>query len=94
MHDKKNNITIKITVFMPDVYLFIAPPNYFDTHEQMIELVKLSEKTGAAEDHNNYLSLSTITRLDRSCSIQLYQHRIDKLQMIYSYINAGLRSLI
>ncbi len=51
MIDDKNNITLKRTVFISDVYLFIAPPKYMDTPEQMKDLVKLSEKSGAAEDH-------------------------------------------
>lgn len=46
-----NKTIIKKTNFISDVYLFIAPENYIDTNEQMKDLVELSEKTGAAQDH-------------------------------------------
>ncbi len=39
------------TVFISDVYLFIAPDGLMDTVEQMKELVKPAQKSGAAEDH-------------------------------------------
>ena len=50
-HFSEDNVKYRKTIFMSDVYLFIAPEGYVDTHEQMKELVKLSEKTGAASDH-------------------------------------------
>lgn len=45
------DVKVRKTIFMSDVYFFIAPEDYLDTEEQMKELVKLSEKTGAANDH-------------------------------------------
>jgi hypothetical protein len=51
IHGKDNTVTIKRTVFRSDVYLFIAPPDYLDTHEQMKKLLGHAEKSGAAQDH-------------------------------------------
>lgn len=42
---------LKKTIFISDVFIFIAPENHLDDEEEMKELVKLSEKTGAAENH-------------------------------------------
>lgn len=50
IHDN-NNIYFKPTIFMSDVYLFIAPPDYMDTNDQMKKLLSIAEKTGAANDH-------------------------------------------
>ncbi len=47
----KTDIRIRKTIFMSDVFFFIAPKDYLDDEIQMKELVKLSEKTGAASDH-------------------------------------------
>jgi len=51
VHEDDGRLMIKKTVFISDVYLFIAPAEYMDTCEQMKDLVRLSEKTGSAEDH-------------------------------------------
>jgi len=51
MHDENDNIFFKPTIFMSDVYLFIAPPDYLDTESQMKRLLSIAEKTGAANDH-------------------------------------------
>lgn len=50
-HFSEENVKYRKTIFMSDVHLFIAPEGYLDTEEQMKDLVKLSEKTGAASDH-------------------------------------------
>jgi hypothetical protein len=42
---------IRRTVFMSDVYLFIAPSGYLDDFDQMKSLVEMAEKKGAASDH-------------------------------------------
>lgn len=51
MHDVNNNVNFRPSIFMSDVYLFIAPPNYIDTNDQMKRLLSIAEKTGAANDH-------------------------------------------
>lgn len=51
IHEKDDNVYFKPTIFMSDVYLFIAPPNYIDTNDQMKDLLSIAEKTGAANDH-------------------------------------------
>ena len=57
-----SNTTSKVrkTIFMSDVYFFIAPEGYLDNQSQMKELVKLSEKTGAANDHK-LLSIESLS---------------------------------
>jgi len=50
-HLNENKIITKRTRFISDVYLFIAPPNYIDTKEQMKYLVEGAEETGSAQDH-------------------------------------------
>jgi hypothetical protein len=55
--DSKGNIQYKehtetwYTRFMSDVFLFIAPKNYLDTNDQMMELLQASEKSGASSAH-------------------------------------------
>ena len=49
------------TVFRSDIYLFIAPPNYLDTEQQMKVLVGHAETSGAAKAHK----LTTIDALRR-----------------------------
>jgi hypothetical protein len=44
-------VTIKRTVFRSDVYLFIAPPGYLDSNDQMKRLLSHAEESGAAQDH-------------------------------------------
>jgi hypothetical protein len=39
------------TVFISDVYLFIAPGGLIDDQDQLIKLVEPAQKSGAAEDH-------------------------------------------
>lgn len=51
IHDNEGRLTLKRTVFRSDVYLFIAPPGYMDTHEEMKRLFSLAEQKGAASDH-------------------------------------------
>ena len=51
MHDKNDNVSIKETRFISDVFLYVSPSGYIDTPEQMKEKVKHSEVSGAAEDH-------------------------------------------
>jgi len=89
--DKNNIVTIKKTVFISDVYLFIAPPNYMDTELQMKELVKLSEKTGAAEDHK----LITVNGL-REWIEEAESNRIanETFTDDLLFINTELRSLV
>jgi hypothetical protein len=41
----------KRTVFRSDVYLFIAPPNYIDSEDQMKKLLGHAEESGAAQSH-------------------------------------------
>jgi hypothetical protein len=51
IHDDDGKVSIKRTIFKSDIYLFIAPSGYLDTHEQMKTLLSHAEKSGAAEDH-------------------------------------------
>lgn len=51
IHEDDGKISIKRTVFITDVYLFIAPVNYLDTKEQMKKLLAHAEESGAAQDH-------------------------------------------
>ncbi|MBN2228122.1 MAG: NUDIX domain-containing protein [Candidatus Thorarchaeota archaeon] len=51
MHDKNDDVSFKRTIFMSDVYLFIAPPGYLDNEDQMKNLFALAEKKGAAQSH-------------------------------------------
>ena len=46
IHGSDGKITIKRTVFRSDVYLFVAPPEYLDTDEQMKRLFSISEQRG------------------------------------------------
>jgi NUDIX domain len=50
---------IRPTRFISDVYLFIAPEGYIDSPEEMDELFKRSEESGAALDHK----LATVEEL-------------------------------
>jgi hypothetical protein len=50
-HEKDDVVVSRRTVFRSDVYLFVAPPSYIDTHEEMKKLVQLAEVQGAASDH-------------------------------------------
>lgn len=51
IHDGSGKVTTKRTVFRSDVYLFIAPPKYLDTADQMVALLGHAEKSGAAKAH-------------------------------------------
>ncbi len=51
IHRDDGSVRIKKTVFRSDVYLFIAPPEYLDTDEQMRRLLEIAEQKGAASDH-------------------------------------------
>ena len=51
IHDEEDKITIKRTVFRSDVYLFVAPPQYLDTTEQMDQLLGHARLSGAAQAH-------------------------------------------
>jgi hypothetical protein len=51
IHLNDKNFTIKRTIFRSDVYLFIAPPNYLDTQDQMKKLLSHAEEAGAAQAH-------------------------------------------
>jgi hypothetical protein len=44
-------VVIRRTVFRSDVYLFIAPRSYLDTHEEMTALLGHAEASGAAQAH-------------------------------------------
>lgn len=50
--DDEGTVVTKRTVFRSDVYLFIAPPGYLDTEEQMDKYVGVAEVSGAAQDHS------------------------------------------
>jgi len=50
IHDG-DNVVIKDTVFMSDVFFFIAPEGYLDTEQQMAKTFSLAEKRGAAQAH-------------------------------------------
>ncbi len=91
MHDKEGKISIQKTVFMSDVYLFIAPRNYIDTHEQMKNLVELSEKTGAAEDHK-IISVNSLRKWIEDEESKRISHEIFTDDLLF--INLELRSLI
>ncbi len=92
MLDDDNNITtIKRTVFISDVYLFIAPPKYMDTHEQMKGLVKLSEKSGAAQDHK----IISVDKLrDWIKEEESKQTALEVFTDDLLYVNLELRSLL
>jgi len=51
IHLNDKDFTIKRTIFRSDVYLFIAPPDYLDTQDQMKKLLSHAEEAGAAQDH-------------------------------------------
>jgi hypothetical protein len=51
IHEDDHTVASKRTVFLSDVYLFIAPPGYIDTDEQVNKLLGLAEGSGAAEAH-------------------------------------------
>jgi len=55
-----DDVVTKQTRFISDVYFYIPPAGYLDTHDQLKDLVELSEKTGAAYDHR----LVTISELN------------------------------
>lgn len=46
-----SGLEVKRTIFISDVFLFVAPLGLMDTHEHMKKLVGLAEETGAAHDH-------------------------------------------
>lgn len=85
------SIKIRKTIFISDVYLFIAPLHYMDTKKQMKELVRLSEKTGSAEDHK----LISIDALRDWIEEEEAKGNASKLFTDdLLYINLELRSLI
>lgn len=47
----ESGVEIKRTIFISDVFLFVAPRGLMDTHDDMKKLVGLAEETGAAHDH-------------------------------------------
>lgn len=51
VHLNEVNIVFKPTVFISDVFFFIAPKGYIDNEEQMRKTFELSEKKGAYEAH-------------------------------------------
>jgi hypothetical protein len=51
MHDDHGNVSFSRTMFISDVFLFIAPYGYIETEEQMKRTFELSEKRGAAQSH-------------------------------------------
>jgi hypothetical protein len=51
IHGEDGGVSIKKTVFRSDVYLFIAPPGYLDTEDQMKRLLGHAEVSGAAAAH-------------------------------------------
>ena len=51
MHDDDGNVAWKSTVFISDVFFFIAPPGYIDDENQVHKTFELSEKKGAAQSH-------------------------------------------
>jgi len=51
LHDENNKVCYKRTIFMSDIYLFIAPPDYIDNEDQMNKLLGVAEETGASLDH-------------------------------------------
>lgn len=51
MHDDAGNVTWKPTVFISDVFFFIAPPRYLDDENQVKKTFELAEKKGAAQSH-------------------------------------------
>jgi len=60
IHVGENDVVTKGTRFISDVYFYIPPTGYIDTHNQLKDLVHLSEKTGAAYNHR----LVTISELN------------------------------
>lgn len=50
--DDDGTVVTKRTVFRSDVYLFIAPPGFLDTEEQMKKYVGVAEVSGAAQAHS------------------------------------------
>lgn len=61
LHESDGQVRVERTVFMSDVYTFIAPAEYMDTEEQMKSLVALAEKKGPAIEHR----LVTVNELRR-----------------------------
>lgn len=51
IHEDDGSISTKRTVFISDVYLFIAPHKYIDNESQMRNLLGLAENSGAAQAH-------------------------------------------
>lgn len=90
-HLSDTEVITKPTRFISDVYFFIAPPGYIDTHEQMKQLVELSEKTGAAEDHK-LVSLEELRKWIEESEEQgkIYEIFTDDL----IHINIEYRSLL
>lgn len=51
IYDEAGEVSIKSTVFRSDVYLFIAPMGYLDAEQQMKNLLRVPEESGAAQAH-------------------------------------------
>lgn len=99
-----DGIEIKRTIFISDVFLFVAPPALMDTHEQMKKLVGLAEETGAAHDHK-ILSIPALKEWIRRAEnddssrelftddlIYLVTERSDLLETFAEFVRAAFRS--
>jgi hypothetical protein len=66
IHLKDNSVVSKRTVFISDVYFFVAPPGLLDTTDQMKRLLGIAEERGAATAHR-LISLNELRDwIDRS----------------------------
>lgn len=84
------DIVKKKTRFISDVFLYIAPENYLDTHDQMKDLVSLAEKTGAAEDHKiisiQDLSEWILTEENEACEDTVFTDDLLYLNVEYKWL--------
>lgn len=90
-HLDDNKIKFRKTIFMSDIFMFIAPEGYLDDEEQMKELVKLSEKTGAAADHK-LVSIEELRRWINTEEEENQEKTIFTDDLLY--INVELRPLL
>lgn len=51
IHNEDGHVSQKSTVFRSDVYLFIAPKGFLDAEQQMKNLLRVPEESGAAQAH-------------------------------------------
>lgn len=91
VHDDDDNLSTKRTVFISDVYLFIAPPDYLDTKEQMERLLGVSEGSGAALAHK-LLPISVLR--DWIADSEANQSAKETFTDDLLYINIELRGML